>query len=346
MMDWTDRHFRFFIRQISARALLYTEMVNMNALVHGDRRLHLDYTPAEHPLALQLGGDDPVKLAECARMAEEWGYDEVNLNVGCPSERVQNGNFGACLMADPVLVRECLTAMSEATNAPVTVKHRIGIDELDSFDHLRRFVEVVAESGAARFTVHARKAWLKGLSPRENREVPPLRYDDVYRLKREFPELTIEINGGVRSISEIHRLLHHVDSVMVGRAAYQEPYRLALVDAELFGEETLAPTRAEVVQRMLPYVESQSRAGTPLNRISRHMLGLFSGQPGAKAWRRHISENSHLPGADERVLVEALQLVPDAVAEQPAAGPSGQPLARSTRSSEPRPAGHSLAALP
>lgn len=316
MMDRTDRHFRYFVRQISGRALLYTEMVNMNALIHGDRRLHLDYTPAEHPLALQLGGDDPGKLAECARLAEEWGYDEINLNVGCPSERVQNGNFGACLMADPVRVRECLAAMGKSTRLPVTVKHRIGVDDLDSYGHLRRFVETVAESGAARFTVHARKAWLKGLSPRQNREVPPLRYDDVYRLKHEFPWLTIELNGGVRALPDIRRHLQHVDSVMIGRAAYQDPYLLATVDSEVFGEAAPVPSRAEVVRRMLPYVEVQLLAGISLNRISRHLLGLFNGRPGAKAWRRHISENSHLPGADGRLLTEALQRVPEAVAEQ------------------------------
>jgi tRNA-dihydrouridine synthase A len=326
MMDWTDRHFRFFIRQITSRALLYTEMVNMNALLHGDVERHLAYSPEEHAISLQLGGDDPGKLARCARLAEEWGYDEVNLNVGCPSERVQSGNFGACLMADPELVRECLSSMRQAAAIPVTVKHRIGIDELDSYQDLARFVDIVSRSGAARFTVHARKAWLKGLSPRENREIPPLRHECVYRLKRDFPSLEIELNGGVRTLSEVRGHLERVDSVMLGRAAYEDPYLLAAADRELFGERGEAPSRREVVERMLPYVERRLAEGTPLNRMTRHMLGLFSGKPGAKAWRRHLSEHSHLPGADSGTIAEALARVPvDVADERPS---SAAPLAR------------------
>jgi tRNA-dihydrouridine synthase A len=347
MMNWTDRHFRFFIRQITRRALLYTEMVNMNALVHGDLERHLGYSPDEHPVALQLGGDEPRTLARCARLAEEWGYDEVNLNVGCPSERVQSGNFGACLMADPERVKECLSAMGEAVAIPVTVKHRIGIDELDTYDHLADFVAIVSASGAARFTVHARKAWLKGLSPRENREIPPLRYEDVFRIKRDFPHLQVELNGGVRSLADARSHLERVDAVMLGRAAYEDPYLLAGADAQVFGasvfgdtEEfgdtpgdassgtTVGPSRREVVERVLPYIESRLDEGVRLNRMTRHMLGLFTGRPGAKAWRRHLSEHAHLDGADGEVLLAALRLVPDEVADErpaPADGPSAGP---------------------
>jgi tRNA-dihydrouridine synthase A len=315
MMDWTDRHFRYMMRLITRRTLLYTEMVNMNALIRGDRHRHLDFSPEEHPVSLQLGGDDPRMLATCARLAAEWGYDEVNLNVGCPSERVQNGNFGACLMADPVRVRDCLAAMAEAAPIPVTVKHRIGIDDQDSYEHLSGFVSVVAGAGPSRFTVHARKAWLSGLSPRENREIPPLRYDDVYRLKRDFPELVIELNGGVREVAEIDGHLRRVDAVMVGRAAYENPFLLTGVDSEILGEAgATVSSRREIVEGMLPYIERRLHEGTPLNRISRHMLGLFNGQPGAKAWRRHLSEHAHLPQAGVQTVLDALGTVPEEVA--------------------------------
>lgn len=313
MMDWTDRHFRFFVRQLTSRTLLYTEMVNMNAIIHGDRERHLQFSPEERPLALQVGGDDPSLLAECAQVAQAWGYDEVNLNVGCPSERVQNGNFGACLMAEPERVYECVSAMREAVSIPVTVKHRIGIDELDSYADMARFVDVVARSGVRRFIVHARKAWLKGLSPRENREIPPLRYADVYRLKRDFPFLEIELNGGVRSLAEAGTHLRHTDGVMIGRAAYENPYLLAEADQQLYGAVATAPSRREVVEALLPYVQVQLTAGTRLNRISRHVLGLFNGQPGAKSWRRHLSLHAHAPGADERVIREASELISDEV---------------------------------
>jgi tRNA-dihydrouridine synthase A len=279
MMDWTDRHQRVFMRGVTRRALLYTEMVTTNAVLRGDRARVLGYSNLEKPLALQLGGDDPARLAECARIAEDWGYDEVNLNVGCPSERVKSGNFGACLMAQPELVAACVAAMRAAVRVPVTVKHRIGIDDLDSFEHLRRFVAVVAEAGAARFSVHARKAWLSGLSPKENRTVPPLCYATVYRLKEMFPELTIELNGGVRSIAEVETHLRRVDAVMVGRAAYETPYALAEVDRRLYGDARV-PTRREVVTSILPYVAEQLGRGVPLKCMTRHMLGLFAGQPG------------------------------------------------------------------
>ena len=276
MMDWTDRHYRYFMRRLTQRTLLYTEMVTTGAVLHGDKARHLDFSPEELPLALQLGGDDPAALAECARIAEDWGYTEVNLNVGCPSERVQSGNFGACLMAQPELVASCVAAMRGATSLPVTVKHRIGVDELDRYEDMANFVRVVSEAGPARFTVHARKAWLQGLSPKENRTVPPLRYEEVHRLKREFPHLSTEINGGFRTLEAIQSQLTKVDAVMVGRAAYETPYLFATVDKGVFGEDVVPVTRREVVQKMLPYVEAQLEKGVYLNRITRHMLGLFA----------------------------------------------------------------------
>ncbi len=313
MMDWTDRHYRYFMRQLTKRTLLYTEMVTTGAILYGDKARHLDFSPEELPLALQLGGDDPVALAECARIAEDWGYSEVNLNVGCPSERVQSGNFGACLMAQPELVAECVAAMRGATSLPVTVKHRIGVDELDRYEDMANFVRVVSEAKPARFTVHARKAWLQGLSPKENRTVPPLRYEEVHRLKREYPHLLIEINGGFKTLGSIQSQLTKVDAVMVGRAAYETPYLFATVDRDVFGEEVEPPTRREVVEGMLPYVEAQLDKGVYLNRITRHMLGLFAHQPGARAWRRFISENAHKKGASVEVLLGALEEVPESV---------------------------------
>lgn len=313
MMDWTDRHYRFFMRQLTKRTLLYTEMVTTGAILYGDKARHLDFSPEELPLALQLGGDDRDALAECARIAEDWGYTEVNLNVGCPSERVQSGNFGACLMAQPELVAECVAAMCEATSLPVTVKHRIGVDELDRYEDMANFVRVVSGAGPARFTVHARKAWLKGLSPKENRTIPPLRYKDVHRLKLEFPHLFIEINGGFKTLESIQSQLGKVDAVMIGRAAYETPYLFATVDRGVFGEDVLPPTRREVVEGMLPYVETQLEGGVYLNRITRHMLGLFAHQPGARSWRRFISENAHKKGAGVEVLLGALAEVPESV---------------------------------
>jgi tRNA-dihydrouridine synthase A len=311
MMERTDRHFRVFLRCITRHTLLYTEMVTTGAVLYGDRDYLLGFSSVERPLALQLGGDDPGQLAECACIAREWGYDEVNLNVGCPSDRVQKGSFGACLMAQPEAVAEAVAAMRAAVPLPVTVKHRIGIDELDHYDDMHRFVDIVAAAGCDRFSVHARKAWLSGLSPKQNREVPPLRYEDVYRLKREMPELAVEINGGVVSLAEARRHLEHVDGVMIGRAAYDDPYLFARADRDLFADEAASvPSRHGVVEAFLPYVEEQLAAGVPLKHLSRHVLGLFAGQRGARAWRRHIAENAHLDGAGAEVLVRAAEKVP------------------------------------
>ena len=293
MMDRTDRHFRMFMRQITRHTLLYTEMVTMNAVIHGDRDHLLGFSPEERPLALQLGGDDPAALARCARIAADYGYDEINLNVGCPSERVQSGNFGACLMAEPSRVADCVAAMRDAVALPVTVKHRIGIDELDHYDHLLRFVTTVADAGCDRFTVHARKAWLQGLSPKENREIPPLRHDVVHRLKRDLPHLPIELNGGVRTLDDALAHLGPVDAVMIGRAAVDDPYLFAEADRRVFGDlRAPAPTRAEVALGMLPYIARIHAEGDKLHRTSRHMLTLFAGLPGTRAWKQTLSENT------------------------------------------------------
>lgn len=314
MMDWTDRHQRVFMRGITRRALLYTEMVTMNAVLLGDRARVLGFSEVEKPLALQLGGDDPKRLAECARIAEDWGYDEVNLNVGCPSERVKSGNFGACLMGQPELVAECVAAMKRVVKIPVTVKHRIGIDDQDSYDDMRYFVTIVADAGTERFTVHARKAWLSGLSPKENRTVPPLRYEEVYRLKREFPYLTVELNGGIRTLEGARAQLSHVDAVMIGRAAYETPYVMAMADRNFY-ESDYRPTLGDVVSAFLPYLESQLAGGVPLKSMTRHILGLFSGVPGARAWRRHLSEKAHREGAGSEVVLGALEHIPLEVRE-------------------------------
>lgn len=311
MLDWTDRHCRYFLRQISRHALLYTEMVTTGAILQG-RGDYLAYHEAEHPLALQLGGSDAAALAQCARIAEARGYDEVNLNVGCPSDRVQNGRFGACLMASPELVAECVAAMRAEVAIPVTVKSRIGIDDLDSYDFLCAFLDKVSAAGCDTFILHARKAWLSGLSPKENREIPPLDYERVYRVKQDYPHLTISINGGVTNMSEVMSHLEHVDGVMVGREAYQNPYLLAQVDREVFGDDILVPSRHEVVRRMLPYIEQELTKGNHLSHITRHMLGLFQGLPGARAWRRHLSELACRPGAGPDVLLAAMTHVPEA----------------------------------
>jgi len=318
MMDWTDRNYRFFMRQISKKTLLYTEMVTTGAILFGDKARHLDFSEEELPVALQLGGDDPQALAQCAKLGEEWGYTEINLNVGCPSSRVQNGNFGACLMAQPELVSRCVAAMKKAVNIPVTVKHRIGIDELDKYEDMYHFVHTVAQAGADRFTVHARKAWLNGLSPKENRTIPPLRYPDVYKLKQALPELELEINGGIKTHEAIKQQLGHVDAVMIGRAAYENPYLFALVDQVFYGMTNQAPSRQEVVLGMLDYAEQQMQKGKYLNTITRHMLSLFNGKPGAKAWRRAISENVHKQGVSVDLLSDALKVLPeDALNERP-----------------------------
>ena len=320
MMDWTDRHDRFFLRLITRRALLYTEMITTGAVIHGDRKRLLGFSPEERPLALQVGGSDPAQLAESARIAEGFGYDEVNVNCGCPSDRVQEGRFGACLMGAPALVARGVEAMRRATRLPVTVKCRIGIDDRDSYEDLRRFVETVAAAGCGTFIVHARKAWLQGLSPKENREIPPLRYPEVYRLKAEFPHLEIVLNGGVTSLEAAAGHLQHVDGVMIGRAAYQNPYLLAEADRRFFGADEPPPDRHEVVERLIPYVEAELAAGTRLAAITRHILGLFQGCPGARAWRRHLAENAHRPGAGVEVIRTAAGLVPrDAPAQAEAA---------------------------
>lgn len=310
MMDWTDRHCRFFFRLISRHTLLYTEMVTTGAVLHGKRDRLLDFTPAEHPVALQLGGSEPADLAASARIGEEWGYDEINLNVGCPSDRVQSGRFGACLMAEPDLVARGVAAMREAVRIPVTVKSRIAIDDLEEWPTLEDFVRRVSAAGCTRFIVHARKAWLQGLSPKENRDVPPLRYDLVHRLKAEYPHLDISLNGGIKTLDAAAEHLGRVDGVMMGRAPYESPYLLADADRRFFGGTQAPLTRHEVVDAMLPYIEAQMSQGAPLGAITRHMLGLFQGLPGARAWRRHLSENAHKDGASPEVVRAAAAKVP------------------------------------
>ncbi|WP_340119183.1 tRNA dihydrouridine(20/20a) synthase DusA [Pelagibius sp. 7325] len=306
MMDWTDRHERAFLRTLSRRTLLYTEMVTTGAIIHGDRDRFLAFDPLEHPVALQLGGSEPADLAFAAREGAQRGYDEVNLNLGCPSDRVQRGRFGACLMTEPALVADCVAAMIGAVDVPVTVKTRIGVDEVDSYEALVAFVEKIAAAGCRSFTIHARKAWLSGLSPKENREVPPLRYDVVYALKRDFPDLEIILNGGVLTLDDAQAHLQQVDGVMVGRAAYQTPYVMAEADRLIFGEDVQPKTREQIVADFLPYVERQLIQGVPLKSITRHMLGLFNGLPGARAWRRHLAEEAHKPGAGPDVIEQAL----------------------------------------
>lgn len=309
MMAWTDRHARYFLRLISKHTMLYTEMVTTGALLHGERQSLLRYHPDEHPIVLQLGGSQPAALAECAVMAEDVGYDEVNLNVGCPSDRVKQGCFGASLMAEPELVAECVAAMRTKVSIPVTVKCRIGIDDMDDESALDQFVAVVAEAGCEHFIVHARKAWLQGLSPKENREVPPLKYDVVYRLKQARPLLRITINGGIKTLESMHQHLQHVDAVMLGREAYHNPYLLSQFDAQFYGSNETPRSRYEVVHDMLPYIDQALAEGVALHSITRHMHGLFLGCRGAKAWRRYLSENDNSPDAGIDVLLEALKRV-------------------------------------
>jgi tRNA-dihydrouridine synthase A len=309
MMEWTDRHCRYFLRQISRHCRLYSEMVSTAALLHDDPERHLAFHPAEHPVALQLGGSNPRDLAAAARIGEGYGYDEVNLNLGCPSDRVQTGRFGACLMAEPERVAECVAAMVDAVAVPVTVKTRIGIDDQDAYEGLAAFVESLARAGCRTFIVHARKAILQGLSPKQNRSVPPLRYDYVYRLKCEFTDLEIILNGGITQLEQAGAHLEHVDGVMLGREAYHNPYVLAGVDARFFADAHPVAGRAVIVERMLPYIEQELNAGTALKHIARHMLGLFQGVPGARAWRRHLSEYSHGAGAGIEVIQGALAAV-------------------------------------
>lgn len=309
MMDWTDRYDRFFLRLISRHALLYTEMVTSGAVLHGDRDRLLGFEPEQHPVALQLGGSEPQGLAEAARIGEGFGYDEINLNVGCPSDRVQSGRFGACLMAEPDTVAQCISAMQDAVSVPVTVKCRIGIDDQDEEAALDNFIGKVCATGCSTFIIHARKAWLDGLSPKQNRDIPPLNYERVYRLKQGHGDLTIVINGGIGDLEQADAHLRRVDGVMLGRAAYQNPYLLAEVDRRYFDAASPVPARHEIVERLLPYVDRKLAEGVRLNQITRHILGLYQGVPGAKQWRRHLSQNAHLPGADTSVVREALDLV-------------------------------------
>lgn len=305
MMECTDRHDRFLLRLLTKHSLLYTEMITAHALIHGDRNRLLAFDEAEHPVALQIGGSDPTQMATCARYAEARGYDEININVGCPSDRVQSGRFGACLMAEPHTVAACVAAMRATVRIPVTVKTRIGIDHQDSFEQLCAFVEHVADAGCETFIVHARKAWLKGLSPRQNRELPPLDYSRVYKLKHCFPQLNIVINGGVKSLEEADRQLQQVDGVMIGREAYANPYLLSSVDQRFFGSRSAPPSREQVLDLYLAYCEREIKNGCRLNRLSRHVTGLFQGQPGARVWRRHLGENMHQHNADVEVIRQA-----------------------------------------
>lgn len=306
MMDWTDRDFRYLLRLISQHALLYTEMVTTGALIHGNRKRFLAHDEMEYPLALQLGGSDPKELAECAKMGEDAGYQEVNINVGCPSDRVQSGRFGACLMAEPELVAEGVAAMQAKVNIPVTVKTRLGIDEFDSYEFLTDFIDKVSAAGCKTFILHARNAWLKGLSPKENRDIPPLNYERVYQVKKDYPHLHIDINGGIQDLDQASQHLQHVDGVMMGRAIYHNPYLLAEADQSIFGQDNTVLSRHEVIEAMLPYIERRMQQGRPLKSITRHLLGVFQGEPGARRWRRHLSENAHLPGAGIHVLKDAL----------------------------------------
>lgn len=311
MMDWTDRHCRFFLRLISARTLLYSEMITAQAILRGDRAKLLGYDQAEHPVALQLGGSDPAALAEAAKIGEQFGYDEINLNCGCPSDRVQSGRFGACLMLEPELVRDCLAAMRAAVAVPVTVKHRIGVDEADSYEALQNFVATVGESGVTSFTVHARKAWLSGLSPKENREIPPLSYPTVARLKADFPDYEFILNGGVRSLDAALEHLRVVDGVMIGRGAYETPYMLAEADRLVFGETSApVPSRREIMEKFMLYAQTEREKGTFLRHMTRHILGLFNGAPRARTWRRILTEGAVLDTAGVEVMMRALEALP------------------------------------
>jgi tRNA-dihydrouridine synthase A len=306
MLDWSDRHCRYFWRLLSTNAVLYTEMITTGALLRGDTKRFLQFDVSEHPIALQLGGSDRTDLAACARLAEQYGYDEVNLNCGCPSDRVQNGTFGACLMANPVLVADCVKAMQDACGIHVTIKHRIGIDDQDSYAAMAHFVETIAATGCDTFIVHARKAWLKGLSPKENREIPPLQYAEVYRLKTEFPQLNIVINGGIDSLDVCHSHLEKVDGVMLGRSAYHTPYLLSRVDRDFFSSSAPVKSRAQIIEELQPYLLQQLQRGNSLHAITRHILGLYQGLRGARNFRRILSERAPRAGAGIEVLFDAL----------------------------------------
>lgn len=310
MMDCTDRHDRVFLRLFSKQILLYTEMVTAQAIIYGDRDHLLGFDQQEHPVAVQLGGSDPGQLAQAAQICEQYGYDEINLNVGCPSDRVQSGTFGACLMAHPQTVAECVQAMRAVTSLPVTVKHRTGIDDQDSWDRLVDFVRIQVDAGVDALIIHARKAWLKGLSPKQNREIPPLQYDWVYRLKELFPQTEIIINGGIKNLQQCNEHLTRVDGVMLGREPYSNPYMLATIDRDIFAlDQQGIPTRMDILHRYYPYLDRQLIAGMPLSRIIRHIIGLFHGQPNGRLWRRYLSENAFQKGADIEVLQRAASLV-------------------------------------
>lgn len=313
MMDWTDRHDRYFLRLIAPDVRLYTEMITAPALVHGDPDYLLAFHPNEKYLALQLGGSHPDQLAYSAGLGAAAGYNEINLNVGCPSPRVSSGRFGACLMLEPLLVAECVAAMQAVVNIPVTVKCRIGVDQCDSYESLQQFISLIADAGCHTFIIHARKAWLSGLSPKENREIPPLQYPVVHRIKQDFPDLTIMINGGIKSLTEVNEQLPLTDGVMLGRAAYHNPYLLAEIQANFFADHQIL-SRYEVIQAFIPYVAEQLARGVRLNNMTRHILGLFHNQPGAAIWRRYLSEQAHKPGAGVEVIQLALQAVMNSLA--------------------------------
>lgn len=306
MLDCTDRHFRYFTRLITRHAVLYTEMITTGALIYGDRARFLAYNDIEHPVAVQLGGSDPEDLSNSAKMVMDHAYDEVNLNVGCPSDRVQSGQFGACLMKTPELVAECISAMVNAVDIPVTLKTRIGLDDNEDYEPLYKLISLVSEAGCNTVIIHARNAWLNGISPKQNREIPSLRYDVVYKLKKDFPQLEIVLNGGLKSLEKSQAVLDHVDGVMIGREAYSNPYSLALVDQTLYQDNHDIPTRLEILENYLPYISQELEKGCPLKHITRHILGLFQGCPGAKRWRRHISENVFKPGAGIALLDSAI----------------------------------------
>jgi len=313
MIDWTDLHYRYFLRLISKRIWLYTEMIATGAILHGDKKRHLDFNAEEHPVALQLGGSNPADLAACAKIAEDWGYDEINLNVGCPSSKVQSGMFGACLMAHPELVAECISAMNNAVKIPVTVKTRLGIDEHDSWEFLEKFLTSVKSAGCDTFILHARKAWLKGLSPRENREIPPLDYERVWKVKELWPELEISINGGFRSMDVVEQNLAHVDGVMIGREAYENPFALACVDSRFYGEPDRQLTRKQIFSEMIPYFERRLAEGDHLKRVARHLLGLYHGVDGGRAYRRTLSEGTNNKAGDRAFLLELYDSLPDGI---------------------------------
>lgn len=308
MLDWTDRHQRRFMRIISKHAVLYTEMITTGAILHGDADRHLKFNSEEHPVAIQLGGSDPKDLAECAKICEDYGYDEVNLNVGCPSDRVQNGRFGACLMAEPDLVAECMSAMSDVVTIPTTVKTRIGIDDLDSYEHLHHFIDTNKKAGVETFIIHARKAWLSGLSPKQNREIPPLKYDVAYQIKKDFPDLEIILNGGVTDLEQAEEHMKHLDGVMIGREAYHNPYHLIETDKRFYNDSYELLSRVEVAQEYMRYVKQQLDQDVYLGHMTRHILGLFHAQPRGKLWRRHLSENAYKKGAGVEVIEKALEL--------------------------------------